>query len=167
MPIIPYKNRSPNIDKAIFIASNATLVGQVTLMRGVSIWFGAVLKGDSKEVFIDENSAVLENCFIEGSIIGKESLISHGAILHSCNIGNNVLVGIGAIILDNVKICDNSIVAAGSVVPPGIKVAEGTVVAGVPAKTIRKVKEEDITNIKNSLKTIREKALVYSRVLKI
>jgi len=164
--IIPYKNKSPNIEKAVFVAPNATLLGEIKLMSGVSVWFGAVLKGDSKGIYVDKNSAILENCFVEGSNIGKETLISHGSILHSCSVGNNVLIGIGAIILDNAEIGDNSIVAAGSVVSPKTKIDEGTVVAGVPAKVIREVKEEDIINLKNSLKTIREKARVYSKMLK-
>jgi len=163
--IISYKNKTPDIKRALFIAPNATLLGEVKLMSNVSVWFGAVLKGDSKEVYIDENSAVLENSFIEGSNIGKDTLISHGAILHSCDVGNNVLVGMGAIILDNVKIGDRSIIAAGSLVPPKTKIAEDTVVAGVPAKVIRQISEEDIISLKNSLKTIREKAIVYCRML--
>lgn len=164
--IIPYKGRSPNIEKAVFVAPNATLLGEVRLMDGVSVWFGAVLKGDSKVIYVDKNSAILENCFVEGSNIGKETLISHGAILHSCNVGDHVLIGIGAIILDDVEIGDNAIVAAGSVVPPKTKLDGGIVAAGVPAKVIREIKEEDIINLRNSLKIIREKARVYSRILK-
>lgn len=164
--IVPYKNKSPDIKRALFVAPNATLLGEVKLMSGVSVWFGSILKGDGKEVYVNENSAILENCFVEGSNIGKETLISHGAILHSCNIGDNVLVGIGAIILDNAKIGDNSIVAAGSVVPPKTKIDEGTVVAGMPAKVVREIREGDIINLKNSLKTIREKALVYYKMLR-
>ncbi|MHA1834764.1 MAG: gamma carbonic anhydrase family protein [Candidatus Baldrarchaeia archaeon] len=164
--IVPYKNKSPDIKRALFVAPNATLLGEVKLMSGVSVWFGSILKGDSKEVYVNENSAILENCFVEGSNIGKETLISHGAILHSCSIGDNVLVGIGAIILDNAKIGDNSIVAAGSVVPPKTKIDEGTVVAGMPAKVVREIREGDIINLKNSLKTIREKALVYYKMLR-
>lgn len=166
MLIVPYKNKSPDIKKALFVAPNATLLGEIKLMSGVSVWFGVILRGDSKEVYVNKNSAILENCFVEGANIGKETLISHGAILHMCNIGDNVLVGIGAIILDNAEINDNSIVAAGSVVPPQTKIGEGTVVAGVPAKVVRKIRERDIINLKNSLKTIREKALVYSKLLK-
>ncbi|MHA1722979.1 MAG: gamma carbonic anhydrase family protein [Candidatus Baldrarchaeia archaeon] len=164
--IIPYKNKLPDIEKAVFVAPNATLLGEVKLMNGVSIWFGTVLKGDTKGIYVDKNSAILENCFVEGSNIGKETLISHGAILHLCNVGNHVLIGVGAIILDNAKIGDNSIVAAGSVVSPKTKIDEGTMAAGVPAKVIRKIKEEDIINLENSLKTIREKARVYSKMLK-
>jgi len=164
--IISYKGKSPNIEKAVFVAPNATLLGEVKLMNGVSVWFGAVLKGDSKGIYVDKNSAILENCFVEGSNIGEKTLISHGAILHSCNVGNHVLIGIGAIILDKAEIGDNTIVAAGSVVPPKTKLDRGTVVAGVPAKVIREIKEEDIINLRKSLKIIREKARVYSRILK-
>ena len=164
--IVPYKNKSPDVKRALFVAPNATLLGEVKLMSGVSVWFGSILKGDGKEVYVNENSAILENCFVEGSNIGKGTLISHGAILHSCNIGDNVLIGIGAIILDNAKIGDNSIVAAGSVVPPKTKIDEGTVVAGIPAKVVREIREGDIINLKNSLKTIREKALVYYKMLR-
>ena len=164
--IVSYKNKSPDVKRALFVAPNATLLGEVKLMSGVSVWFGSILKGDGKEVYVNENSAILENCFVEGSNIGKGTLISHGAILHSCNIGDNVLIGIGAIILDNAKIGDNSIVAAGSVVPPKTKIDEGTVVAGIPAKVVREIREGDIINLKNSLKTIREKALVYYKMLR-
>nr|MDO8046194.1 gamma carbonic anhydrase family protein [Candidatus Baldrarchaeota archaeon] len=163
---MPYKNKSPDVKRALFVAPNATLLGEVKLMSGVSVWFGSILKGDGKEVYVNENSAILENCFVEGSNIGKETLISHGAILHSCSIGDNVLVGIGAIILDNAKIGDNSIIAAGSVVPPKTKIDEGTVAAGIPAKVVREIREGDIINLKNSLKTIREKALVYYKMLR-
>jgi len=151
--IIEYKGYKPEIHSGCFVAENTTIIGQVTLKKNSSVWHGTVKRWDDNYIFIGENTNVQDNWSIHIAkdlpiIIGDKVTIGHGAIVHTCKVGNNVLIGMGAIVLDGVEIGDNVITAAGSLVPSGKKMPSNTLVMGSPAKVIRELTEEEIENIK-------------------
>jgi len=140
------------------IHKTAVMEGEVELGDRVCISAFAVIRGDEGEISIGDGSNVQEHCTIHGKnvSVGSDVTVGHNAVLHGCRIGNNVLVGIHATVLDGAEIGEWCIVAAGAVVTPGTKVEPGSLVAGVPAKFIRKCTEED-------RKLIRESAANYLR----
>lgn len=147
-----------------FIANTATVTGDVKLGKNTSVWFSAVVRGDLAPIIIGDYSNVQDCCVIhvspdKGVKIGNYVTIGHGAVLHSCDVGNNVLIGMNATILHNAEIGDNCIVAAGAVVTPGMKIPQNTLVMGVPGKIVREI-------TKKEKETIRENAKLYARTAK-
>ncbi|TKD66663.1 gamma carbonic anhydrase family protein [Flavobacterium sp. ASW18X] len=148
MLIKTVNGHTPEWGADCFIAENATIVGQVTMGNQCSVWFNAVLRGDvhfiklGNKVNIQDGAVV--HCTYQKSptTIGNNVSIGHNAIVHGCTIKDNVLVGMGAIIMDDCVIESNSIIAAGAVVTKGTHVASGTVYAGMPAKKIKEVSPE-------------------------
>lgn len=166
--IIEYNGHRPNIHDSCFVAENATLIGQVTLRKNVNIWYGAVLRGDDHYISIGENTNIQDNCVIHidhdfPTIIGDDVTVGHGAIVHACKVGNNVLIGMGAIVLNGAEIGDNVIIAAGSLVPPGKKIPPNTLVMGSPAKVTRELTEKDISDIRDSAMYYAELANKYRK----
>ncbi len=142
----------PSIHSDAFIAESAVLIGDVTVGKDSSIWFGVVLRGDINYIKIGERTSIQDNTVVHVDShlpvdIGDDVTIGHGAIIHGCTIENAVLIGMGAIILDGAKICSGSIVAAGAVVREGEKVPPKTLVAGIPAVPKKKLGEEVIKKI--------------------
>ncbi len=127
------------------IHKTAIIEGDVELGEDVYISAYAVIKGDEGKIKIGNKSNVQEHCTMHGGgvSVGNGVTIGHNSVIHGCRIGNNVLVGMGAIIMDDAEIGDWCIVGAGAVVPPGMKIESGSLVVGIPAKTIRKCSEED------------------------
>jgi carbonic anhydrase/acetyltransferase-like protein (isoleucine patch superfamily) len=152
--------------KDLFIAEGAVVLGEVYLGDDVSIWYNAVIRGDVDTIHIGNYSNVQDGSVIHvtkdkyPTKIGEFVTIGHGVILHGCEIGDTVLVGIGAIILDNAKIGSGSIVAAGSVVPPNKVFPERSMIMGNPAKVTRQLTDDDV-------KGIRDNALHYVEYKKI
>ncbi len=152
-----YKDFIPEISEKAFVAPTASIIGDVIVEDGASIWFGAVLRGDIDKIRIGKNSSIQDNTVIHvtggkyPTIVGENVIVGHGCILHGCTIKDGALIGMGAIIMDDVEIGKNSIVAAGSVVPPHTKVPDFSVVAGVPAKVKRKVNESDLKEMERIL----------------
>ena len=166
--IIEYNGHRPNIHDSCFVAENATLIGQVTLRKNVNIWYGAVLRGDDHYISIGENTNIQDNCVIHidhdfPTIIGDDVTVGHGAIVHACKVGNNVLIGMGAIVLNGAEIGDNVIIAAGSLVPPGKKIPSNTLVMGSPAKVTRELTEQNISYIRDSAMYYAELANKYRK----
>lgn len=131
-----------------FIADTARVVGDVRLGRDVNVWYGAVVRGDVAPVVIGERTNVQDNAVIHcdhryANVIGRDVIIGHGAIVHGEVIGDNSLVGMGAIVLGRTKIGRGCVIGAGAVVPPGMEVPDGMVVMGVPGKIVREVNEVD------------------------
>lgn len=149
-----YKNIVPKLDDA-YIAETAVIIGDVTLKKNANIWFGAVLRGDEASISIGENTNIQENCVVHvdngnNVIIGDGCTIGHGAIIHGCNIKNNVLVGMGSIILNGAKIGNNTIIGAGSLVTQNKEFEDGVLILGNPAKVIRKLTDEEIEENRKS-----------------
>jgi len=130
----------------LFIAPTATVTGDVALGEDTGIWFGAVIRGDKDRIEIGAGSNVQDNAVVHTSAgfptrIGRQVSVGHGAILHGCTIGDRVLVGMGAIVMNGAVVGEDSIIAAGAVVTEGTAVPAGSVVMGVPAKVVKQASE--------------------------
>lgn len=163
--IIPLKGITPEIPEDCYIAPNATIVGDVVMGKGCTVWFNAVVRGDVNSIRLGENVNVQDGAVIHctyqksKTIVGNNVSIGHNAILHGCTIDNDVLIGMGAIVMDNAHISSNSIIAAGAVVLSGTNVEPGTIYAGVPAK---KVKDIDMALIKGEINRISKNYSMYA-----
>ena len=131
-----------------YIAPNATVTGDVILEDGVSIWYGAVLRGDTGTITIGENSNVQDNCVIhEKTTVGKGCSIGHGAILHGCSIGDNCVVGMGAIVLNGAVLGEHCLVGAGAVVTGKMNAPAGSLLLGNPATVVKELTPQQIDYI--------------------
>nr|WP_298794153.1 gamma carbonic anhydrase family protein [uncultured Allomuricauda sp.] len=148
MIIQPVRGKSPSIGEDCFIAENATIVGEVTMGDHCSIWFNAVLRGDVHYIKMGNKVNVQDGAVIHctykksSTTIGNNVSIGHNAIVHGCTVKDNVLVGMGAILMDDCVVESNSIIAAGAVVTQGTHVEAGSIYAGMPAKKIKEVSPE-------------------------
>lgn len=149
MAIIKKLNgHTPKFGKNCFLADNATIIGDVEMGDDCSIWFGAVLRGDVHSIRIGNKVNIQDNATIHATYkksptnIGNNVSIAHNAVIHGCTIKDNVLIGMGAIVLDNAVVESNTIIAAGSVVTKGTVVESGWVYAGTPAKKMKQLGEE-------------------------
>ena len=125
-----------------YIAPNATVVGDVTLQEDVSIWYGAVLRGDSGAITVGKGSNIQEHCVLhEKTVIGNQCTVGHGAIVHGCTVGDRCLIGMGAIILDGAVLGDDCIVGAGALVTGKMNAPAGSVLLGSPAKVVKEVSD--------------------------
>ena len=121
-----------------YIAPNATLVGDIILGENVSIWYGAVLRGDSGTITVGEGTNIQDNCILhEKTTLGKYCTVGHGAILHGCTIGDGCLIGMGSILLDGAVLEEGCLVGAGAVVTGKTKAPAGSVLLGSPAKIVK------------------------------
>lgn len=147
------KSIKPNIHENTFIAENAAVIGDVNIGEGTSIWYNAVIRGDIENITIGKYSNIQDNCTVhtETNIptkIGDYTVVGHNAIVHGCTIGDNCLIGMGAIILNNAVIGDNCIIGAGAVITEGKEIPANSLVIGIPGKVIRQVTEEEIESVK-------------------
>ncbi len=156
---------SPKIGEDCWLAENATVVGEVILGEGCTVWFGAVVRGDVNYIKVGKRTNIQDNVTIHGTFekapttIGDEVSIGHNAIIHGCTLENNVLIGMGAMIMDGAVIKQGAIIAAGAVVLAGTVVEENSIYAGIPAK---KVKDLDEKN-KEMLKRISNSYIKYAQ----
>lgn len=153
MPIYSYNDITPELPEpgTFWVAPDADLIGKVTVAKEVSIWFGAVLRGDIERITIGERSNVqdLSVCHTDGGFpltVGKNCTIGHRALLHGCTIGDNTLIGMGAVVMTGAKIGANCLIAAHALVPEQKVIPDGSLVMGVPGKIVRQMSEEDIAN---------------------
>lgn len=149
-----FKPRLPK-GKNFWIAETANVIGNVTINRMVSVWYGAVLRGDNEPIFIGEGSNVQENCVLHTDFgypltIGSNCTIGHSAVLHGCKIENACLIGMGAIILNGALIRENSLVGAGALVTEGKEFPENSLIIGNPAKVVRQLTKEESKSIYDS-----------------
>ena len=152
---LQFNGVAPSINENAYVSESVDIIGDVKVEENVSIWFGARLRADMNKIVIGANSNIQENAVVHVDIespviIGENVTIGHSAIIHGCNISNNVLVGMGSIILNNAKISKNPIVGAGALVTQGKEFEEGVLILGNPAKAVRKLSEEEIKSIKRS-----------------
>lgn len=139
----------PNIDEGAYVAPSATVEGDVTIAADCSVWPGAVIRGDEDVVVLGAGSNVQDNATIhmdEGNPvrIGENVTIGHNAIVHGCNIGDNTIIGMGAIVLDKARIGRDCIIGAAALVTHGTEVPDGHMAFGSPAKVIRALKPEEV-----------------------
>lgn len=131
--------------KQVYIAPNATVVGDVVLGERVSIWYGAVLRGDSGTITIGAGTNIQDNAVIhEATVIGKNCTVGHGAILHGCTLGDNCLVGMGAIVLNGAVLGESCLVGAGALVTGKTNAPAGSVLLGTPARVVNTMTQEQL-----------------------
>ncbi len=157
MPIYALDGTSPRFDdpESNWIAPDATLIGRVRLGRNAGIWFGAVIRGDNEPIQIGEDTNVQEHTVMHTDpgfplSIGKGCTIGHKAMLHGCTIGDNSLIGMGAIVLNGAKIGRNSLVGAGALVTEGKEFPDGSLIVGAPAKAVRSLNDNAIAMLRGS-----------------
>ncbi len=163
MPIYELDGQAPELPEEgrYYIADSATIIGRVRLKAEVSIWYGAVLRGDNEWIEIGERSDVQDNCTLHTDpgfplTVGTNSLVGHNVVLHGCTIGDNTLIGMGAIVLNGAKIGNNSLVGAGALVTEGKTFPNNSLIVGAPARVIR-------TLDKRAVELITEGADIYVR----
>ena len=152
MPIIkPVNGKIPLIPEDCYIAENATIVGEVIMGNQCSVWFNAVIRGDVHYIKMGNKVNVQDGAIIHATYlksptnIGNNVSIGHNAIVHGCTVHDNVLIGMGSIIMDDCVVESNSIIAAGAVVTQNTRVEAGSIYAGVPAKKVKDVSKEMIS----------------------
>jgi len=150
----------------LFVAGNATVIGNVTVGKHVGIWFGAVIRADKDRIVIGDRSNIQDNCVVHTSkgfpvIIGNDVSVGHGAILHGCTIGSRVLVGMGAIIINGAMIGEGSIIGAGAVITEGKIIPANSVVIGVPGRIVRQTDQDQQQHILNNAVSYVELAREY------
>ena len=170
MPVIlPVKGALPTFGNNCYIAPNATIVGDVVMGDDCSIWFNAVLRGDVNIIRMGNKVNVQDGAIIHctylkaGTLIGNNVSIGHNAIVHGCVIEDNVLIGMGAIVMDNAVVGSNSIIAAGAVVLENTQVEPGSIYAGVPAKKVKDISQDMISG---EINRIADNYVMYSEWFK-
>ena len=167
--IIKYNNISPKIDETCFIAHSSDVIGKVEIGKESSVWYGAVLRGDMEPIVIGDRSNVQDNVTVHvangmKTIIGDDVTIGHNAIVHGCTIGNRVLIGMGAIVLDGAVIEDDVIIGAGALIPPGKTIPSKSLVVGSPGKIVRVLKDEELQGLLESANIYVKEASLHKEI---
>lgn len=137
------------MESKVYISKNATVVGDVKLGNQVSIWYGAVLRGDSGTITVGDATNIQDNCVLhEAVILGSGCSVGHGAILHGCTIGDNCVIGMGAIVLDGAVIGNDCLVGAGAVVTGKMNAPAGSLLLGNPAKVVKPLTQSQLDYIR-------------------
>lgn len=148
--------------KKVYIAPNATVVGDVELGENVNIWYGAVLRGDSGAICVGEGTNIQDNCVLhEKTTVGKYCTVGHGAIVHGCTIGDECTIGMGAIVLTGAVVEDRCIIGAGAVVTGKTHAPAGSLLLGCPAKVVRELTAEQIAQLRQDAEHYIELAEKY------
>ncbi len=148
--LIKYKGKEPIIEEGVYIAEGAIIIGDVKIGKDSSVWFNTVIRGDMNSILIGCQSNIQDLVLIHVSrqgppvIIGDRVTIGHKATIHGSKIGNNVLIGMGAILLDGVEIGENSVIAAGTVITENTKIPPYSLVVGIPGKIKKTFSKEEI-----------------------
>jgi carbonic anhydrase/acetyltransferase-like protein (isoleucine patch superfamily) len=155
MNIFNYKNKSPSLDKNVFVAKGAIVIGNCHIGSDSSVWFNTVLRGDVANIQIGRNTNIQDNSTLHVTddldlIVGNNVTVGHGVILHSCCVGDYSLIGMGSVVLDNVEVGEYSLVAAGSLLPPNKKYGSKKLIRGNPAREVRDLSIEEIQSLKSS-----------------
>ncbi|MGW0699941.1 gamma carbonic anhydrase family protein [Streptomyces sp. NPDC002867] len=145
--------KQPNVDPDAFTAPTSVVMGEVTLAAGASVWYQSVLRGDGGPIVIGAQSNIQDNCTVHVDpgfpvTVGERVSVGHNAVLHGCTVEDDVLVGMGATVLNGAHIGAGSLIAAQALVPQGMRVPPGSLVAGVPAKVRRELTDEEREGIK-------------------
>ena len=147
--IMTLRGVTPRVSPDAFIAETAALIGDVTVGKDSSVWFGAVIRGDTEPITVGEGTSIQDNCVLHTEkghplTAGSNVTVGHGAIVHCSCVGDNTLVGMGAVLLDGAVIGKNCIIGAGAVVKEHAVVPDGTMMVGVPAKPVRALAPEQL-----------------------
>jgi carbonic anhydrase/acetyltransferase-like protein (isoleucine patch superfamily) len=154
--LLPARGFSPTIGQGCFIAPSANIIGDTRIGKNCSIWFNTVLRGDVMPIVIGDETNIQDGSTIHGTFnqaaasVGRRVTVGHNVILHGCRVDDLCLIGMGSIIMDHAHIPEKSIVAAGSLVVEGSKFESGYLILGRPAKTVRKLKAEELAFLNRS-----------------
>jgi gamma-carbonic anhydrase len=160
MPLYQHKGSRPTIGRDVFIAPNATVLGDVVIGESSSVWFGVVLRGDVFPIRIGARTNIQDNSVVHvtggksATAIGDDVTVGHLALVHGCTIGNRCLVGMGSVVLDDAVIEDDCFIAAGALIPPRMRIPARSLVMGRPGKVVRTIDQAQLDQI-------REAASVY------
>ena len=144
-----FQNKTPHLGQSVYISDTAAVIGDVTLGNYVSIWFGAVVRGDMHYIRVGNRSNIQDNAVvhvtsaISPTNIGSGVTVGHGAIIHGCTIEDNCMIGMGATVMDDAVIGTGSLIGAGSLVPPNMQVPSKSLIVGMPGKVVREIREEE------------------------
>ncbi len=165
--VMPWQGHEPKMGRDVFLASGASVIGQVELGDDVNVWFNTVIRGDVNTIKIGARTNIQDNTTVHVTVntgptrIGSDVTIGHNAVIHACTIEDECLIGMGATILDGAIIRSRCFVAAGSVVTPGKEMPSGVMVMGSPAKPVRPLTEAELAFLKRSAKDYVETARSY------
>jgi carbonic anhydrase/acetyltransferase-like protein (isoleucine patch superfamily) len=152
------RGNTPQFGSNCFLADNATVIGEVKMGDNCTVWFNAVVRGDVHSITIGNNTNIQDGAIIHctyqkaKTVIGDNVSIAHNAIVHGCTIEDNVLIGMGAIVMDDAVVGENSVIAAGAIVLSGTRIEPGSIYAGMPAKKIKDISEEMTAVIQRTAK---------------
>jgi carbonic anhydrase/acetyltransferase-like protein (isoleucine patch superfamily) len=168
MPTYALGSKKPRIDRSAILAPNCTIIGDVVIGPRTSIWPGAVLRGDYGYIRIGSDCSIQDNAVVHCSgenpaIVGKGVTVAHGAIVHACRIGDECLIGAGAIIFDGASVGRHSILGVGCILLEGRRIPARSVAVGAPAKIIRKATLEDVRAVRESYKAYVKMAQLYEK----
>lgn len=163
-----YQDKDPKIHDSVFVAKNATIIGDVTIDEGASIWFNTVIRGDVAPTQIGKRVNIQDLSLVHQSpglpvIIEDDVTIGHQVTVHGCVIRKNALIGMGTILLDGVEIGENAFIGAGSLVSPGTKIPPNTLAFGRPAKVVRELTQKDFDEMERVRKSYRDKRDYYKQ----
>jgi carbonic anhydrase/acetyltransferase-like protein (isoleucine patch superfamily) len=155
MAIYQLDDLTPTVHPSAWVADNAQVMGKVTLAEDTSVWFGVVIRGDNDPIMVGRGTNIQENSVLHTDhgkplVLGENVTVGHQATLHGCTVGNNSLIGIGAIVLNGAKIGNNCLVGAGALVTEGKEFPDGSMIIGSPAKAVRMLSPEQIEGLKMS-----------------
>lgn len=140
---MPYQKRES--DENVLIAEGGVVTGDVTLGKGVNVWYYAVLRGDWGRIEVGENTNIQDHCLLhEGTAVGRGCTVGHGAILHGCTVGDNTLIGMGAVVLNGARIGNDCLVGARALVTGKLDAPDGSLILGSPAKVVRRLTADEI-----------------------
>lgn len=171
MAIYQYGEHRPELHDDVYVAETADVIGQVTLGRGASVWYQAVLRGDTDHLEVGEESNIQDGAVLHADPgfplrVGKGVTVGHQAMLHGCTIGDGSLVGIQAVILNGAVIGENCLVAAGAVVKEGAEFPAGSLIVGAPARVVRELSEEAIEGLRKNAAGYVERGRLHASQLK-
>ena len=171
MAIYQLDDLKPVVHPSAWVADNAHVIGSVKLAEDTSVWFGVVIRGDTSTIQVGKGSNIQDNSVLHADegmplAIGEGVTVGHQVMLHGCTVGDNSLIGIGAIVLNGAKIGSNCLVGAGSLVTEGKEFPDGSMIIGSPAKAVRMLSPEQIEGLKMSARHYIDNARRYKTGLK-
>lgn len=153
MMLHTFKGVHPQLNSTVYVAPGAQIIGNVILEEDASVWFNAVLRGDYEQIKVGKRSNIQDGTVVHAdpdfpTTVGQDVTVGHNVILHGCTVKDGALIGMGATVLNGAVIGEGALVAAGCLVPEGKVIEPGVLVAGVPAKVIRKLTDDEINSLK-------------------
>ena len=153
--LLPLRGVTPVVEPGAWLAPGVVLAGRVTVRRGAGVWFGAVLRAEDGSIEVGSDANIQDNCVLHSDhdltlVVGRNTSVGHGAVLHGCTIGEDVVVGMGCRVLNRAQIGSESLLAAGAVVLEDADVPPRSLVAGVPAKVRRELRTEELESVREN-----------------